>query len=269
MPKKPDTYYRPDDLDEALMHLSQPETAALAGGTELLAQEGGVPLAAVVDLQDLGLDQISIEDNRLRVGAMATLDDLDRFLARELGSSAATPLLQKAIHQAGPNTYRNAATLGGVCASRLADSELLAALLVLGTDLSYRAPASNLISLDEYLQADEQPQGLITEILIPWVDGQGAAARVARTPKDYPIVSVTTWQPAAGTPRLAASGLGQRPLRLTAAESKLLGERDETSVAAAADAARDANVHPGDFRGDAGYRADMAAVLTSRVLSEL
>ncbi len=269
MPKKPDTYYRPDNLDEALKHLSQPDTAALAGGTELLAQEGGVSLAAVVDLQELGLDQISFEDNHLRVGAMVTLDGLDRFLAGELGTAAATPLLQKAIHQAGPNTYRNAATLGGVCASRLPDSELLAALLVLETDLGYRAPAINLISLDEYLQADEQPRGLITEIVIPWVNGQGASSRVARTPKDYPIVSITTWKPAAETPRLAASGLGLRPLRLTAAESELLGERDETSIAAAADAARDANVHPGDFRGDAGYRAEMAAVLTRRVLSEL
>ncbi len=38
---------------------------------------------------------------------------------------------------------------------------------------------------------------------------------------------------------------------------------------AAAEAASDANTHPGDFRGDAAYRADMAAVLTRRVLRQL
>ena len=70
MPKKPGAYYRPDNLDEALKYLSQPDTAPLAGGTELLAQEEGVSLAAVVDLQDLGLDQINLDDDRLRVGAM-------------------------------------------------------------------------------------------------------------------------------------------------------------------------------------------------------
>ena len=72
------------------------------------------------------------------LGQWSTLDDWTSFLAKELGTAAATPLLQKAIHQAGPNTYRNAATIGGVCASRLADSELLAALLVLEADLVYR-----------------------------------------------------------------------------------------------------------------------------------
>jgi CO/xanthine dehydrogenase FAD-binding subunit len=38
------------------------------------------------------------------------------------------------------------------------------------------------------------------------------------------------------------------------------------AIAAAAEAARAATTHPGDFRGDAAYRAEMAAVLTRRVL---
>ena len=269
MPKKPGSYYRPDNLDEALNYLSQPDTAALAGGTELLAKEEGVFLDAVVDLQDLGLNQISLDGSRLRIGATVTLDELDGFLSDELGTAAATPLLHKAVRQAGPNTYRNAATLGGVSASRLPDSELLAALLVLETDLVYRAPAVAAISLAGYLQTDRQLQGLITEIIVPWTGGRGASERVARTPKDYPIVSITTWQATAGTPRLAATGLGPRPFRLTTAESELLTGQDETSIAAAAAASRNANIHPGDFRGDAGYRAEMAELLTRRVLNEL
>ena len=36
-----------------------------------------------------------------------------------------------------------------------------------------------------------------------------------------------------------------------------------------ANAAAAASSHPGDFRGDAAYRADMAAVLTRRVLMQL
>ncbi len=268
MPKKAGTYFRPDNLEEALLHLAQPDTAPLAGGTELLAQEAGVSLAAVVDLQDLGLDQINLDEGRLRVGAMVTLDDFDRFLALEQGTAAATPLLQKAIHQAGPNTYRNSATIGGICASRLPDSEFLACLLVLGADLVYKAPAAGISSLDAYLLAADRPQGLITEIIMPWEDGQGASARVARTPKDYPIVSITLWQVDSGTPRLAATGLGLRPLRLKEAEAALLSDRSEGAIAAAVDAARAANSHPGDFRGDAAYRAEMAAVLTRRVLSE-
>ena len=96
--------------------------------------------------------------------------------------------------------------------------------------------------------------------------GRGTAERVARTPADYPIVSVTLWQPHDGAPRLAATGIAARPLRLTAAEAALRSGRDEVAIAAAAEAARAATTHPGDFRGDAAYRAEMAAVLTRRVL---
>ncbi len=267
MPKKPGAYYRPENMDEALHYLSQPDSAPLAGGTELLAQEEGVALAAVVDLQALGLDQIEMEGSCLKVGATVTLDNLDRYLERELGADAATALLRKAVGQAGPNTYRNAATLGGVCASRLADSELLAALLVMSANVIYWSPVISEMSLVDYLQAEEPIKGLITEISIPWSVGHGVSERVARTPKDYPIVSVSAWRPEGGSVRLAATGLGLRPKRLTTAESLLQAGINEQSVEQAA--AVGANEHPGDFRGDANYRAQMAVVLIRRVLTEL
>ncbi|GJM42043.1 MAG: hypothetical protein DHS20C20_23250 [Ardenticatenaceae bacterium] len=87
---------------------------------------------------------------------------------------------------------------------------------------------------------------------------------MARTPADYPIVSITGWQQSDGFVRLAATGLGKRPFRLTNAE-----QATQTSIEAAASAAAAANSHPGDFRGDTTYRAEMAAVLTRRTLSQL
>ncbi|HQF70114.1 MAG TPA: xanthine dehydrogenase family protein subunit M, partial [Promineifilum sp.] len=92
--------------------------------------------------------------------------------------------------------------------------------------------------------------------------------RVARTPADAPIVSVTLWRPDGGAVRLAATGISPRPMRLRAAEAAL-GDGTAEAVAAAAEAARAAALHPGDFRGDAAYRAEMAAVLTRRVLQSL
>jgi CO/xanthine dehydrogenase FAD-binding subunit len=56
---------------------------------------------------------------------------------------------------------------------------------------------------------------------------------------------------------------------LTTAEAELQGGKNEATVAAAAAASSAANEHPGDFRGNAEYRAEMAAILTRRVLNEL
>ena len=111
--------------------------------------------------------------------------------------------------------------------------------------------------------------GLITEIIVYWPSGRGAAESVAHTPADYPIISVTAWRPDSGAIRLAATGIGPRPIHLTTAEAALTGGLDDEAIAAAARAASTATHHPGDFRGDAAYRAEMAAVLTRRALAAL
>lgn len=269
MPKKPDAYYRPENMTEALRLLSQPDTIALGGGTKLLATEAGVAQAGVVDLQALGLNQVERKGDRLQIGASVTLTGLSQIVRKEEASAAGTQLLLKGIHQAGPNTYRNSATLGGTIASRLNDSELLSTLLVLETELILLSPQAYKISLSDYLQGEDAPKGLISEISVSWIDGQGVSERVARTPADYPIVSITCWRPAGGSIRLAGTGLGPRPFGLTAAEDVLQGGVNEQSIEAAAEAASGASMHLGDFRGDAAYRAEMAAVLTRRVLRQM
>lgn len=267
MPQKPTVYYRPTNLDEALRLLRRPNTVPLAGGTALLATEAGIT-SAVVDLQNTGLDRLAwADDGRLlRIGAMTRLADLDEWLAPVAGLQGAAALLRDAIRRAGPNTYRNAATVGGIIASRLPDSELLAALLALDATVSLRLPAPETLTLAAYLADEERLPGLITELLVYWPSGAWAADRVARTPADQPIVAVVGWRPDGGTPRLAATGIGSRPERLLHVESVLANGLDEAAIAAAA---RAAATHPGDFRGDAAYRAEMAVVLTRRVLQSL
>ena len=125
------------------------------------------------------------------------------------------------------------------------------------------------MSLADYMEAEERPSGLISNVCLPWSNGRAATERVARTPADYPIVAVAAWQPEGERPRLAATGLDVRPFRLTAAEIAVDGELSAENIAAASEAARYASRHPGDFRGDAAYRAEMAAVLTRRVLHQL
>jgi carbon-monoxide dehydrogenase medium subunit len=270
MPQKPTAYYRPQSVNEALKLLLQPDTVPLAGGTALLATEQGIT-STVVDLQDTGLDALAWGDDGrlLRVGAMVRLTNLHDFLSPLASLQGAAALLCEAIRHAGPNTYRNAATIGGIAASRLPDSELLAGLLALDATVSLRLPSPETISLAAYLADDDRPPGLITEFLIFWPSGKGATERVARTPADYPIVSVTGWRPGGGAIRLAATGISARPCHLIKAEAAIAGGLNEISIEAAAEAARREARHPGDFRGDAGYRAEMAAVLTRRVLRAL
>lgn len=262
MPKSPTAFYQPHTLPEVLSLLAQPEMLPLGGGTKLL--RGDVP-GAVVDLQKLGLKGMAMENGHLVIGAVLPLAEVDEALAA-YGAETPAPLLRQAISLAGPNTYRNAATLGGTIASRLEESELLAMLLALQASITLYMPEQREMALEAYLAVAERPSGLITAVVIPWGMGRGALERVARTPRDMPIVSVAMWQPENEPPCLAAVGCGQRPLRLRAAEQHLQAHPTPEAIAQAAQAAQSATTHPGDFRGDAAYRGEMTAVLTRRVL---
>ncbi len=267
MPERPSSYHRPKSVEEALILLSKPDSVALAGGTALLAKG---TTKAVVDIQDCGLDQITLFPEMLSLGAMVRLTDLGDFLSKSGDGdssgekSSLNSLLVKAIRLSGPNTYRNAATLGGIVASRLPDSELLAALLVLDTELMVYTPEQISINIVDYLASEHRPNGLISELKIPRQTGTGRSERVARTPADYPIVSVTYFRTDDGVSRLAATGIDRSPIRLEDAEEAL---NSGANIGVVAQAAKDRARHPGDFRGTSHYRAQMAYVLTRRVLS--
>jgi CO/xanthine dehydrogenase FAD-binding subunit len=251
MPTKPGAYHRPESIKEALQLLSEPESVALGGGTKLLTSESGLAVDHVVDLQALNLSQVIGDEKTIRIGSTCTLVDLSAALAQDYAVHPSGLLLREAIKREGPNTYRNAATIGGTVASRLPDSELLAALLVMEARIRFAGPMfSEDVDLADYLAERNPTKGLIISVTLSWQDGRGAAERVARTPADYAIVSVTAWQPSSGATRLAATGVSPRPKRLTLA----------------ATAARDSATHSGDFRGDAAYRSEMLEVLTRRVL---
>ncbi len=238
MSQQPSAYHRPQNLAEAMGLLEETAVYPLGGGSKLLA---GDVQGAVVDLQDLNLATIQWGDGVLRVGAMVTLTDLTAALD-DAPLAGAAPLLADAIHRAGANTYRNSATIGGTIASRLADSEMLAALLLLEAMVVIGDQTQ--VALADYL-ADEAMGGLITAVSIPWTDGTGKADRVARTPADYPIVSVLMWQPTGEDVRWAGTGMNPLPSRLTATDTVC--------------------THPGDFRGNAAYRKEMTAVLIARL----
>jgi len=256
MPQRPKEYYRPATLQDALELLKRPDAAALAGGTRLL--QGDIEPACVVDLQALGLNTIDLLDDQLRVGATVTLRTL--YDSGEISGDAAD-ILRKGLYQAGPNTFRNAATLGGVIASREVDSELLAVLLVLETRLVLAGAFTGEISLRDYLRADERPDGLITEVIIPWHDGQGSIERVARTPADRPIVAVVAWR-SNGFTHLAVSGAAHYVQSLSPME----GDLNEMAIISLVEVAQSLVIHDGDFRGSAEYRSEMVGVLSERAL---
>jgi len=238
-------YHRPTTLQEALELLADAERNAvpLGGGTELNGLPSQTP-EEVVDLQALGLSDISRNGATLDVGSMATLRD---FIDHEW----TPPLLRDLAHREAPNTIRNAATVGGAIASADPEDGLVAGLLAYSATVSIaRASGSENIALSDLLDDDRRiAGGLITSVRFD-VGGDGAFEATARTPADTPIVLVAGHRSDEGALCLAATGVAARPVVL-----------DPDGVS---------DLEPlSDFRGTVEYRRHLAGVLAARVVDRL
>lgn len=233
-----ETYHRPVTLAEAIGLLESEDTAVLAGGTSLIASTGP---AAVVDLQELGLDAITLDGGRVWVGAMARLRDV-------VESDLVPAILRDLARREAPNTIRNAATIGGTVASADPESELVAGLLVHDAEVTLvAADSTRSLAVGDYLH--DRPSGIITQISLE-SEGSAAAARTGRTPADRPIVAAVARRGSDGSVRLALTGVASTPLLVDPADVDDL-------------------VPPADFRGSTEYRGHLAMVLAARAIAGL
>ena len=238
-------YHRPATVEEALDLLGREDivTAALAGGTTLNGLPDTVP-DEVVDLQLLDLGEITYQDSRLIIGAMATLSEV---ISHEL-----TPATIGAVaKREAPNTIRNAATLGGTVGTASRESPLLAGLLAYDASVTIVGPdGPSQVDLADLL-ADRSglESRLISSVEMP-IGGDAAWESTERTPADTPIVLVVGRRNETDDVRLAATGVAGTPIYV----------RPETLD----------NLKPtSDFRGSSAYRIHLARVLVARVMSRL
>ena len=235
-------YHRPDSVEDAVALLNDSSHQPLAGGTVLNGDDDPTPVT-MVDLQGCGLNGISGDAGRLRLGAMTTLHDVvnDDRVPTGLAGAAQAEL---------PSTLRTLATVGGTVATGNADSILLAALLVHDARVELVGPGGyETLPLADLLKAGVAAGHVVTAVEF---DPSGDCVRqsTARTPSDTPIVSATARNADDGV-RLALTGMADHPV--------LTDPRDPTT-----------GLEPiSDFRGSADYRRKLAEVLTKRAVNAI
>ncbi len=239
------SYHRPSSLGDALALLTRPDiaTAPIAGGTVLNGLPETMP-EEVVDLQALGLDEITRDGAMLRLGATARLQDV-------VDHEWTPPVLRDLAKGEAPNTLRNAATVGGTVAAADPESRFLAGLLAFGaTATIVSTDGEQTVAVADVLGDGRVLAGsLIVAVSIDVDVTAAASAGTARTPADTPIVLVAGCA-RGGVITLAATGVAETP--------KVIDLSDV-----------DALDPPGDFRGTAAYRRHLAGTLGARVVADL
>ena len=263
--------HKPTTIADALKLLQQPGTAALAGGTELIAGQRR-DVRAVVDLSALGLSYIRESDGAIAIGATPPLAELaESPILRALANG----VIAQAAHRSAASVLRNQETVAGTLIVE-PDSILAVALLALDAQVTIVRKETRTVPLDDFLSMREHllMMALLTEITVPMTNPRALLRTVARTPSDKPIVSACATaridKGVARDVRIALGGVAETAVRASAAEKLLEGQALIDALVEKAVRTVAENLSPcGDFRGSVEYRKEMAVVLTRRAIKEL
>lgn len=245
-------YYRPKDIAETLKLLANPQikTVLMGGGTAI--NRYSTEPFAVLDLQDVGLDNIQAQGSVLEIGATATLQSL-------IEHSEIQEDLRKSIHLEATQNLRQVATVAGTLIASDGRSPFTTAIYALDASLTL-FPDDEKIQLGSLLPVRQVnlANRLVTKVTIP-LSVRMAYEYVARTPTDLPIVcaAVAVWP--SGRTRVVLGGFGEGPVLA------MDGPDQEGAEIAAEDAYSQAD----DQWASASYRLEVAKVLVKRCLAKL
>jgi len=275
----PFDYEAPQTVSEAVELLAEhgDEASVLAGGQSLiplLALRLARP-AMLIDINGVrDLSGVSATDGWLAIGAMTR-----EYAAEESETVAdAVPLLAAALPLIGHEAIRSRGTIGGSLAHADPAGELPAVARALDAQFVVRGPAGmRVIPAEEwfegFLTTSRGPDELLVEVRFPTAGpGTGVSFQeVARRHGDFAIVglaaSLTLSDGVISDARLAFAGLSDVPLRATAAEELLAGQRPSAELFdEAARRATDEADPPADLQGSSEYRKTVAAALVRRGL---
>jgi carbon-monoxide dehydrogenase medium subunit len=269
-------YEAPESLEQAIrmLHENGEEAKLLAGGHSLIPLMK-LRLAAPTLLVDLrripGLHGVQRENGDYRIGAMtphATLQDTPEL---GLASVAAAKIADQQV--------RNRGTIGGSLAHADPASDLPAVIVALEGSVTAQGP-DGMRSIDaadlfqDFLTTSLGHDEVITEVRLPALDGWGFGHRkFARRAEDWAMVGVAAVVKLSDgvceDVRVGLTNMGSVPIRATATEQALRGQRlDADAIAAAAGLAGDSTDPPGDLNATPEYKRHLARVLTRRALEE-
>lgn len=273
-------YVAPETLEEATSALVEfgQNVAILAGGTDLLSQMkvGERTTKVVVDLNRVsGLDYISFDDGVLKIGALATIRQLERSKTVQ----SKFPILSEAARKHSFVQIRNMATVvGNLCnASPCADMAppllvLIAAVKLISTE------GERIVPLDQFFVAPQQtvmkPDEIMVEVQIkePQPGTEASFFKIGRVQTDLSKVNgaVKIVIDRDGTCRDAAIALGSvapTPIRIPSAEKELIGAKIHEDVIDKVSSIVAADISPiTDVRSTEQYRRMVSKVLVRRSL---
>ena len=153
-------YVRAQSLDEAY-ELYQKKPNFVLGGMLWLKMKNKT-LGTAIDLCDLGLDQIDEDENEFRIGAYATLRQIETHEALNAYTHGA--IAESVRHIVGVQ-FRNVATVGGSIWGRFGFSDVMTIFRVLGAKVLLHK--AGIMDLDEFAALPRTTRDVLVSVIVP------------------------------------------------------------------------------------------------------
>lgn len=153
-------YVRAQSLDEAY-ELYQKKPNFVLGGMLWLKMKNKT-LGTAIDLCDLGLDQIDEDENEFRIGAYATLRQIETHEALNAYTHGA--IAESVRHIVGVQ-FRNVATVGGSIWGRFGFSDVMTIFRALGAKVQLHK--AGIMDLDEFAALPRTTRDMLVSVIVP------------------------------------------------------------------------------------------------------
>ncbi len=271
-------YARPRELDEAIeLRAAHPDWMLLAGGTDLMVNANHRPVpAGIIDIWRMpGSSAIAATSSHVTIGAGATWYEVETHPA----ILATWAPLAAAAREIGALQIQARGTIGGNVGNSSPVGDSLPVLLALDAELelasvrgSRRVPYREFCT--GYRKTVLAPDELIATVTIP------APAKATRTTwrkvgtrraqsisKVMGAAAITLDAGVVTQARVALGAVADRPIRIAAVESAVVGLAPDKAAEAARAALRTAIKPIDDVRSSASYRHEVAENLVARFFS--
>ncbi|MBU0550533.1 FAD binding domain-containing protein [Myxococcota bacterium] len=267
-------YLYPESLEAALRLLAAPDTSPIAGGTVVSLEGARAP--RLVDITRIGLDQVTLGQGELLIGAAVRAADLT---LETLGASPEAMLIAEAAAGMATTPLRNAITVGGNLAYLCGWADLPVAALALDASIEVQQegaapqlrPATAWVA--QHPRAALPKEALVTALRLPLKPGARGVAyhRFRASATENALVSVavavTVAEGICVEARVALGAVTPRPVRAEAVEAALIGGPLTSARIAQAVEALDVRVSP-NFRMSPKARTRILAATTRRAILE-
>lgn len=257
-------YVKAASLEEA-WQLNQKRTAQVIGGM-LWVRMGNKNIQTVIDLSELGLDQIEETAEEYRIGCMVSLRQLEMNESLETYTDGA---MKEALRHIVGVQFRNLATVGGSIFGRFGFSDVLTIFLAM--DSYVELYKGGIVPLHEFAQMPYD-NDILVRIIIKKSKGRIAYQSVRPAKTDFPTLTCAGGVDLSGEKPVYRIAVGARPSKaMVVVDEKgiLQNGLSEKSIRQFAEYAKEQVPTGSNMRGSAKYRTHLVGALVMRVLENL